>query len=227
MLFPRRCPVCDNAVRPAGKLICDSCREKLHYVSQVHCMKCGKPLLEEEEEYCIDCKKKKHSYVQGKSLYEYRSIADSIYRFKYGKRREYAEFFGEELAKHFAPVIKRWKVEAIIPVPVHTSRKRERGYNQAELLADELGKHLGIPVEKNLIVRCKKTIPQKELKGAERQNNLKKAFKIVGNDVKLSTIIIVDDIYTTGSTVDEMVEVLKGTGIDKVYVLTLAIGSGI
>lgn len=227
LLFPRRCPVCDKPVKPAGKLICDSCRKKLRYVSRVHCMKCGKSLPDEETEYCRDCRKKSHSYRQGKSLYEYRSIADSIYRFKYGKRREYAEFFGREMAEHFADTIKQWHAQALVPVPIHASRKKERGYNQAELLAKELGRCLGIPVRDDLIVRCKKTIPQKELKGVERQNNLKKAFKIVRNDVKLSTIIIIDDIYTTGSTVDEMAEMLKRTGINTVYVLTLAIGRGI
>ena len=123
--------------------------------------------------------------------------------------------------------IRGWQAQALIPVPIHKERRRKRGYNQAELLADRLGKRMGIPVRNDLIVRCKKTIPQKNLKGAERENNLKRAFKIRRNDVKLSTIIIIDDIYTTGSTVDEMAEMLGQLGIDKIYVLTLAIGKGI
>ncbi len=225
LFFPRRCPVCDKPVRPAGHLICKECKGKLKYVSEVHCLKCGKPLSDETEEYCRDCRRKKHKFVQGKSLYEYRSAAGTIYRFKYAKRQEYAEFLGKEMAACFGEDMKRWKAEALIPVPIHKSRKRQRGYNQAELLAVELGRRTGIPVKKNLLVRCKKTIPQKLLKDAERQNNLKKAFKIGQNDVKLSTIIIIDDIYTTGSTVNEMVDMLNRVGIDKVYVLTLAIGS--
>ena len=225
LLFPRRCPVCDRPVKPAGHLICDICKDKLKYVSEVHCMKCGKPLGKDTEEYCEDCRKKKHKYIQGKSLYEYKSAAGTIYRFKYGKRKEYAEFLGKEMSEHFGKNIRNWKADALVPVPIHKSRKRQRGYNQAELLAVELGKRLGIPVKSELIVRVRKTLPQKLLKESERQNNLKKAFKIGRNDVKLSTIIIIDDIYTTGSTVNEMADILNKMGIDKVYVLTLAIGS--
>lgn len=227
LLFPRRCPVCDKPVKPTGKLVCDFCRGKLKYVSESYCMKCGKSLQEEEREYCADCRKKKHSYIRAKSLYEYKSVSDAIYRFKYGKRREYAEFFGEEMREHFEDIVRCWEPDALLPVPIHKSRKRERGYNQAELLANEFGRRMGIPVYNNLIVRHKKTIPQKELKGAERQNNLKKAFKIGRNDVKLSTIIIIDDIYTTGATVDSMAEMLKEMGIKNIYVLTLAIGVGV
>ena len=192
----------------------------------MYCMKCGKPLFKEMEEYCEDCKKKRHKFVQGKSLYEYKSAAAIIYRLKYGKRQEYAEFLGRDMAEHFVWDMKNWKAEALVPVPIHKTRKRQRGYNQAELLANEISRCTGIPVEKDLLVRCKKTIPQKLLRDAERQNNLKKAFKMGRNDVKLSTIIIIDDIYTTGSTVNEMADVLEKMGIDKIYVLTLAIGTG-
>lgn len=181
--------------------------------------------MHREDEYCKDCGKRKHEFVQGKSLYEYSSAAASIYRFKYGKRREYADFYGEELAKRFGETIRRWGAEALVPVPVHEKRKRERGYNQAELLAVCLGKRLHIPVKQNLLVRSKETVPQKELNAAQRQNNLKRAFKIGKNDVKLSTIIVVDDIYTTGSTVDEIARTLKQAGVKQVYILTLAIGN--
>jgi len=225
LLFPRRCPVCDRPVKPAGKKICDVCREKLRYVSGAYCMKCGKPLSGETAEYCMECRQKKHEFVQGMSLYEYESAAASIYRFKYAKRREYAEFFGEELSERFGEMIRKWNVDALIPVPIHKTRKRERGYNQAELLAQQLGRRTGLPVVSDLLVRCRKTTPQKELNALQRQNNLKKAFKISQNDVKLSTIIVIDDIYTTGSTVDEMTKILKQAGVGKVYVLTLAIGS--
>jgi len=94
------------------------------------------------------------------------------------------------------------------------------------VLASALGEQAGIPVYTNLLERCRDTAPQKELNALERQNNLKKAFKIYKNDVKLSTIIIVDDIYTTGTTVDEAASVLLAGSVKKVYVLTLASGMG-
>ena len=117
--------------------------------------------------------------------------------------------------------------QALVPVPIHKSRQRKRGYNQAQLLAEVLSVYSGIPVCDTLIARCGKTRPQKNLTDRERQNNLKKAFKILQNDVKLSTIVIIDDIYTTGSTIDAMCEILSSVGISRIYCLTLAVGRGI
>ena len=120
--------------------------------------------------------------------------------------------------------IRAWKPDALVPVPVHYTRKRERGYNQAEVLAKVIGGKMGIPVEGRLVRRVRKTLPQKLLGDRERQNNLKRAFKIDRNDVKLKTVIIIDDIYTTGSTVDACAAVLKCAGVKKVYFITAAIG---
>ena len=115
----------------------------------------------------------------------------------------------------------------MIPVPVHASKKRTRGYNQAEVLARELGNIMHIPVDPNLIARVRKTVPMKNLSVSDRQNNLNMAFKICRNDVKLDTIVIIDDIYTTGSTIDAMSYELRRAGIRHVYFVTLAIGRGI
>jgi ComF family protein len=103
----------------------------------------------------------------------------------------------------------------------------KRGYNQAALLAREVSKVLNIPINEKRIYRCKPTVPQKELNGKERQNNLKNAFKMRQNDVKLKTIIVVDDIYTTGSTLDAIAKVCKAAGIEYVYSLTVAVGNGL
>lgn len=111
-----------------------------------------------------------------------------------------------------------------MPVPIHPSRKRKRGYNQAQLIAQELSRLTGIPVNTKLIARVKRTLPQKELNERQRQNNLKRAFKIFQNDVKLNTIVIIDDIYTTGSTIDAMTEVLNRAGIHRVYCMVMAAG---
>jgi ComF family protein len=104
--------------------------------------------------------------------------------------------------------------------------KKDRGYNQAEVFAEAVGSALDIPVLSDWISRCRKTVPQKELGQAERQNNLKKAFKIIRNDVKLNTIVIIDDIYTTGSTIDAVAECARAAGVQKVYFVALAIGKG-
>lgn len=227
LVFPRRCAVCDE---PVGRLlegVCSSCRAKIVYIKAPFCMKCGKQLKSGKGEFCSDCLKRKHLYIQGRALYDYGSMADSIFRFKYAGRQEYAMFYGEELYERYGRWLSVIKPDVLIPVPAHSSRKRLRGYNQSELLARELSKVSGIPVRDNLIIRKKKTLPQKNLTQRERQNNLKKAFKIRQNDVKLNTIVIIDDIYTTGSTIDAMAEVLFTTGVREVYYMALAVGRGV
>ena len=226
LLFPRRCPVCDEIVRPYGQKICPGCRKKLKLLTPPWCLQCGKK-LREEGDLCLDCRRRSHNFVRGRALYEYSGVAASIYRLKYGKRQEYAEFFGEEMAYYLGDFIRQVRPDALIPVPLHRKRCAKRGYNQSELLAEALGRRLGIPVYGKLLRRVKNTAPLKKQNPLERQNNLKKAFIIRQNDVKLDTIIIVDDIYTTGSTVDEVADVLKRHGARKVYVVTLACGAGI
>ena len=224
LIFPRRCPVCDDIVVAWGALCCEECRSKLKYLGADYCMKCGKGLSGPEKEYCGDCRKHPHRFERGRSLYQYESVAGSIYRFKYQGRQEYADFFAEELYQYLGRDIQAMGADAIIPVPLHKSRLKERGYNQAAVLAKALSQRCKVPVREDVAVRCKKTIPQKQLNYAERQNNLKKAFKICANDVKLNTVIIMDDIYTTGSTVDALAEVLLSKGVTRVFVITLAAG---
>lgn len=226
LVFPRRCPICDEVVKFKKEYACKPCLEKIKFIKEPRCMKCGKP-LDEETEYCYDCMRKKHSYIKGASVFEYTDVAASLYRFKYGGRQEYARFYGRCMTLRLGRELLAWRPEAFVPVPIHSSKRRKRGYNQAELLAHALSSQTGIPVCCNLIVRVKKTVPQKELDDAGRQNNLKKAFKILENDVKLNTIVIIDDIYTTGNTIDAMADALHKAGIHNIYYAALAIGKGI
>lgn len=225
-LFPRRCPICDNIVTPMGEKICPACRRVPVYISEPKCKKCGKRLIQREREYCFDCTNRQHVYDQGAALYEYHSVKNGIHRFKYQGRCEHAEFYAAEMAVFLGAQIKNWEAQALVAVPLHKSKQRMRGYNQAQLLADALGARLGIPVRQNFITRCKKTLPQKDLDERARQNNLKRAFKICPNDVKLKVLIIVDDIYTTGSTIDAMATEMKKAGVQKIYYIALAIGDG-
>lgn len=176
LAFPRRCPVCDRPVKPSNAYICSECREKLVYIKEPRCRKCGKQLEKAENEYCYDCGSKRHIYDRGAALYSYGSIRLSLYRLKYGGRQEYAVFLGQDMAGRLGREILSWKPDALVPVPLHPAREKKRGYNQAALLAAELGKQLDIPVLTGFVERTRNTRPQKELEGAKRQNNLKKAF---------------------------------------------------
>lgn len=226
LLFPLRCPVCDEIATPFGEKICGDCVGKLKLLVSPYCMKCGKK-LHGEEELCRDCREKEHVFIRGRALYEYESVALPIYRFKYGGRQEYGDFFGEETAYYLGNFVRSVKPDALIPIPLHKKRFRTRGYNQAAVLAKALGKWLGIPVADNYLCRVRDTVPLKRLNPKERENNLKRAFNIAQNDVKLKTVILVDDIYTTGSTMDEAARTLRARGVEKIYFVTLACGAGV
>lgn len=118
------------------------------------------------------------------------------------------------------------RIEAIVPVPMYSKKERYRGYNQAALFGRALSEKMDIPCIPRLMIRVKDTRPQKELNGRERENNVKNAFQSPDNVVKYKRILIVDDIYTTGSTVEAVVERLKEAGAEQVYVLTACIGRG-
>ena len=225
-LYPPRCPVCDQILMP-GRLICDVCEEKTPRVVEPVCKKCGKPIWDARGEYCTDCTKRKHAYRQGKAVFVYKAgIKKSMYRFKYSNRREYARFY----AKCAADVQGDWicdrQIEVIVPIPMYIKKQRRRGYNQAEVFARALGKELGIPVDAKLVKRVRNTLPQKELNDKERQHNLKNAFQLTTNIVKYSQILLADDIYTTGSTMDAVAEVLLAGGAKNIYYICISIGIG-
>ncbi len=223
LLFPGRCPVCDKAL-PMGRKICPACEKKLVPIQEPRCCRCGKPLRDEREEYCGQCRRERHIYDRGLAVFPYNSIKASLYRFKYQGRREYAEEYGILTARYLGRQILAWQPEGLVPIPLHPKRQRKRGYNQARLLAESLGRQLGIPVYADLLIRSKNTAPLKRMDAAERQNNLKRAFKMRPDEVKLNTIILIDDIYTTGSTMDAAAAVCREAGVRRIYFVTLAVG---
>lgn len=226
LLFPRRCPICDRAMYKE-RYICFRCEEEQQFLDGNTCFKCGKRLHDDEDIYCYDCRRHRHMYDRGFAVFEYEYICRSLYRFKYSHRAEYAAYYGEVTAKRLGKALKVHNIEAFVPVPIHRDRYIKRGYNQAEEYAMELSSRTGIPVVNDLIIREKKTKAQKKLNPSEREKNLKKAFKLNSDGVKLQRVCIVDDIYTTGSTIDAMAVLLKKAGVREVYFATIAIGKGL
>ena len=226
VVFPARCAVCDQVLPFGERDICKSCMAKMQYLGNQVCLRCGKG-VKEGEEYCYDCGRRNHDFDQGRALFSYEFIRLSLYRFKYAGRKEYARFYAKNIAGKFREQKQIWKPQALLPVPIHSKRRKKRGYNQAEEIAMELGKLWNLPVLTNLVYRAKNTRPMKEIVGTDRQNNLKKAFKLGTNDVKLNTIIIIDDIYTTGSTIDAVARECRKAGIEKIYFITVSVGNGL
>lgn len=206
--------------------ICGECRESLPWVKEPHCKKCGKPIRDARAEYCYDCKVKSHIFEEGRSLWLHQSpVSDAVYAFKYQNRRIYGEVFGEELAEKYGCFLKRRQVELLVPIPLHKKRRRRRGYNQAELLSRLLSERTGLPMDADTLVRVKATQPQKTLGNKERHENIRGAF-VSRKRIQCRNVALIDDIYTTGSTLDEAAKILRKAGAEKVYFLTISIGQG-
>ena len=227
LLFPRRCPVCDGIVMPKGRLICLPCMKKLSFVKDPVCKKCGKEIISPHMEYCFDCVRHRRTFEYGRALMNYdENAGSSVGKIKYKNKREYLDFYGEAICARYEKLIRRMDADVLVPVPVHPSRRRERGFNQAELLARRIGERLRIPVCSQMLVRNKKTMPQKGLDPAGRLKNLEEAFT-AGEILKgVEGVILVDDIYTTGSTIEACTRALKKAGIKRVYFLAICIGRG-
>ena len=130
------------------------------------------------------------------------------------------------IAKEFKDVIFSWNCEVLVPVPLHRRKLIKRGYNQAEILAKRLSEQLLIPMDNKILIRTRNTVPLKELNEKERITNLKSAFQTDEIKLKYKRIILVDDIYTTGSTIDECAWTLLRNGAEEVYFITACIGRG-
>lgn len=194
-------------------------------------MHCGRPLGDHNphKEYCYDCIGKgyaKESFVaQGKSLYLYKGAAKQMmYRFKYSNKQEYAYFFAKEAMSQYANWMTQHGIDVIVPVPMFRKKQKRRGYNQAECFAKQLSMLSGIPMDSRLVYRVQDTAPQKKLDANKRRNNLKNAFQNGKFVVQYTCAMVVDDIYTTGSTAEAVALELKKSGVRQVYLLTICIG---
>lgn len=230
-LYPRRCPICSKIALPKKQKVCTLCYEKLSFIKEPRCKKCSKSIEYEEQEYCYDCSAKNYHYVKGYGLWNYDKVMKkSISDYKYHNRKEYADFYVEEFLKIYMQEIIAIGADALIPIPIHKSKKIIRGYNQAEILAHKIGKLVGIPIINNMLIRNKKTLPQNGLNDKERFKNLSQAFLLDNKVSKLyngiEKVILVDDIYTTGSTIEACTNALLCNDIREVYFISLCIGKG-
>lgn len=129
LLYPPCCPFCDSKLEHMEKQagICRKCHPKLIYITNNHCMKCGKPLASERSEYCDDCIRHKHDYIQARALLSYqKQTREAMYRFKYHNRREYAGFFAKEMNSVLGRWIRHCKADCLIPIPLYAKKEGER-----------------------------------------------------------------------------------------------------
>lgn len=223
LIFPPRCPLCDRVLAPDEKSICRGCEEIITKVRGKYCMICGRQLKGNAGNVCDDCRNFPHIFAEGRSLYEYEGpVKECVYRFKYKGRKSYADAFAADAEELWGEWIKA-SADVIVPVPMNREKLKKRGYDQADVLARAIALEMGIPYM-HLLERVKKTVPMKTLSRGQRQNNLKNAFQVRDFDVKLKRILLVDDIYTTGSTLDECARALLQKGAAEVSGIYISIG---
>jgi len=218
LLIPPRCEVCGLLQEP---MICDVCRGKFHAISAPFCARCGIPFdpLAQTMTECADCRKSPPAFDAARSAGMYADeLRRAIHLFKYdgvcALAIPLAAFISDTIT---LPL----DIDCLCPVPLHPARERMRGYNQSVLLAEELGQTWRLPVERALLTRILNTTPQMQLPAEERLRNVRGAFTAApaaqGRDIGL-----VDDVYTTGSTLLECSRVLKRAGARHVLVITIA-----
>lgn len=223
MLYPKKCPLCHEVLKDRKQLLCGKCAEKLHPFSGALCMKCGKP-VKLEEEYCPVCRVNGHYFTAGRSIFPYGEVwRQSLVRFKYYGCREYGDFYAKAMSIYGKKCLERWKPQLIVPVPLHPAKKRMRGFNQSAYLAEKLSIITGIPWDDSLVLKIRNTKSQKKLDAAQRRNNLRKAYEVT-RELEGIPVLITDDVYTTGSTMDAMSMCLFEAGAQAVYFLTVCAG---
>ena len=177
------------------------------------------------EDLCYDCRQMPKSFERGFALLNYDTVSQNcMVRIKYHHMKEDVQLYADLAAARLGGRLRALGADYLVPVPVHPSRQRERGYNQAEVLAEALSQRLGIPVGRDFLLRTRKTAAQKELNAEERFRNLQEAFAIGNICPDAQHILLVDDIYTTGATLEACTRILRSAGVKKVWCFCICIG---
>lgn len=214
LVFPPRCVACDEF----GSLICGFCAGALQAPLPPRCDTCWTPRTHHPN--CYRCYTEQPAFERVRSAYVYDGVSrDAVLALKFRGLSSLAPLMAEAMAERFAEWISR--VEAIVPVPLAPGRKRERGYDQAELLATELSSLVGVPVERRALKRRRGTAPQALLHETDRRRNVQGAFS-PGRRRVLGPVLLVDDVVTTGATLDACARVLIDGGAGPVFGLTYA-----
>lgn len=220
LLFPPRCAGCQRS----GHLLCPGCLQSMQPFTQPICQHCGMPLATSGEQ-CFSCQQH-HLRIHGLRCVNFYQgpLRLAIHAFKYSGQRRLAEPLGLLLAEAFT----RYDMHAdiILPLPLHTQRQQERGYNQASLLAKVCATHLKVPYLEERITRQRFTRPQVGLNRQERQENVAGAFTLTPGWPKETLagcrVLLIDDVCTTGATLEACASALRAGGVSEIWGLVLS-----
>jgi len=215
-LLPIPCFLCGDF--SPHEVLCTACAEDLPWLGKC-CQQCAIPL--NESGICGQCLQQPPPQQSTVALFRYEEpVNHCIAAFKFHQQLAFTQLFAGLLADK---IRKRQQPlpEILMPIPLHPSRLRERGYNQSAQLADALSKKLGVATDKHVLIRQRNTSPQSGLSGKQRKRNLKQAFA-VAKALPYKHVALIDDVYTTGLTVAEASRCLMQNGVEKVEVWTIA-----
>jgi len=223
-IFPSTCPCCDKTIE-SNNLFCDTCFHQITFIKKPMCYRCGQPLpieITNKKVLCSDCLKKRPLFDLARAVFIYDYVSkDCILKLKYADRMEYAYPLVELLHQAGGELFE--KTDIIMPVPMHWRRKLLRKYNQADLLGRLLAKKEHLLYSSNNLLRARYTQVQENKTISERNKNVKDAFCVkYPEKIKNKSILLVDDVLTTGATVNNCAKALKKEGAKAVYVLTVA-----
>ncbi|MCL4499507.1 MAG: ComF family protein [Chloroflexi bacterium] len=218
LIYPPFCLVC---AKPGEEALCAKCVEKIDLVGRVYCHTCGTPC---EDYECAECHSRVFAFEYARSAGIFEGVLrDAIHRLKYDSRLTLADPLAELMVRCFPDTLLPGKIDIVIPIPIHRSRLPERGFNQARELAVRFGKRVRLPVMTDVLVKTKKTRHQVELARDERGINLEGVFAVTNADkVVGKRVLLIDDVFTTGSTLHEAATSLREAGAKAVYAYTLA-----
>lgn len=212
--------------KPYG--LCDVCAEKLHWITGARCNICGKELAEQDT-LCYDCEAEERHFDRGMSCVQYgRLEKELIHRFKYKDCGYLGRPVGDLMAERFLAEAELPLPDMITAVPMYRKKEQVRGYNQAAVIGKNVAKRLDRPYCADLLHRIRNTEPMNRLHAEERKENVKNAFHITEKYCTIvngRVILLVDDVYTTGSTADTCARLLKEAGAKAVIVLSFASGA--
>ncbi len=222
-LFPHGCIVCG---RTTGSLVCGDCRATIHSIQEPFCTQCGKPFTSTAgvSHLCYDCIKGRNVFARSRTAFVYNgSIVTLIHRFKFGDQVNLAAFFSGELLRLCQAHFSDEDVGAIIPVPLSLRRLKHRSYNQSYLISERLSPALSVPVYTSVLKKIKETKPQSRLSAREREQNVKGAYRVMDHHlIRGKKVLLIDDVITTGATVNACSRALLRAGAQAVYVAAVA-----
>lgn len=222
-LYPRiDCVCCGKRLeKKAAHGICMDCVGSLPFIQDPKCSICGRT-VNQGTDICLECRYHGHSYDQALAVFEYSMvIREMIHRYKYGGEYSLSRTFGFFLSELFYE--SNWKVDLMIPVPLHKNREKSRGFNQSALLGDYMSQRTGISCNDKVLVRSVDTKSQTGFNRDKRAENMKNVFNIVdAHAIKDKNILIIDDVHTTGATIDSCSQTLRWAGAKKIFALTIA-----